>query len=264
MAPAQLSRLRPQISALSSLFEHPPIYIQSLTALLETYRSEIEVSVDGITPFIMIKKMNVPEVVISQLEVSFNHLVKIFPQQAVKIAKEIWNRDFFEYKRLSIQLLSRLSGDNLHIFIDHLAQWVNKDIEAPILTVILETARENPELRKDIRWLELITTWVSSNDIRLKKVGLRSINDLIKMENQFPDPVLINKFKPAFSNPGISIYAELIEVIQTMASLSLNETAAFLISLGVQNPEPETKKFIRKCAQFFPPTLAERIKIAEK
>jgi hypothetical protein len=260
MAPAQLSRLRPQISALSSLFEHPQTYIKSLTTLLEQYRSEIEVSADGISPHSLIKKMNVPEIVISQLIISFNHLVKTFPQQTIEIAKEIWNREYFEYKQLSIHLLSKLPGKELPIYLDHLAQWVKNDTEAPILTVILETARENPELQRDSGWLELISAWVASEDIRLKKIGLRSITDLIKMENQFPDPARIRKIRPAFSNPGISINLELMEITKLMASLSLNETAAFLISLGIQNPDPETKKFLRKCAQFFPPALSERIK----
>lgn len=260
MAPTQLSRLRPQISALSSLFEHPQTYLTSLTVLLEQYRSEVEIASDGITPHSLIKKMNVPEVVISQLEISFNHLVPKFPQQAIEIAKEIWNREFLEYKRLSIQLLSRLPDDELHIYLDHLAHWVNNETEAPIISVILETARENSDLWHHPRWIELITDWISSDEIRLKKIGLRSITDLIQKENQFPPPDLIKKIKPAFSRPGISINTELMEMIKIMASLSLNETAAFLISLGVQDPDPETKKFLRKCAQFFPSTLAERIR----
>ena len=262
MAPAQLSRLRPQISALSSLFEHPKRFINSLTALLEQYRSELEISADGISPHSLVKRMNVPEIVISQLILSFNHLVKIFPLQTIEIAKEIWNREFFEYKQLAIHLLSKLPGEELPTYLDHLTHCVNNETEGPILSVILETARENPELRRDIGWQELITAWVASDDIRLKKIGLRSITDLIKMENQFPNPTLIKKIRPAFSNPGISINLELMEIIKIMASLSLNETAAFLISLGVHNPDPETKKFLRKCAQFFPSELADRIKSA--
>ena len=82
MAPAQLSRLRPQITALASQFEDVDAYLLSLTALFKTYSSDIDIAASGITPHSLMPKLNIPMVVINQLEISFNHLGKTYPDQA--------------------------------------------------------------------------------------------------------------------------------------------------------------------------------------
>jgi hypothetical protein len=66
--------------------------------------------------------------------------------------------------------------------------------------------------------------------------------------------------KPVFLNPYIAIQADLLDLVNILADYSINETAAFLIAIGVQNPNNDISKFLRKCAVFFPPPLSERIK----
>ena len=260
MAPAQLSRLRPQITALSSLFEHPSAYIKSLENLLEKYQSDIDISSSRIESYSLIKRMNIPEIVISQLDISFNHLVRSYPEKAIEIAEAIWKNEHFEYKQIAFLLLSKLPINKVHVFFDSVDQWITHETETPVFHSLLETIRLNQSLSQNDRWIDKITSWAISDNIRLRKFGLIGFIDFIQAGKQYPPPELIKKFKVVFSNPNIKTNTETLELIKILASYSSNETAALLISLGINNPKPEVKKFIRKCLHLFPQSLAERIK----
>lgn len=259
MSPAQLSRLRPQISALSSLFDKPEKYIDSLTKLLEKYRSDVDTSSDSISSYSMVSRLNVPDIVISQLEISYNHLVREYPQQTTEIANKIWDNEYFEYKQLALGLLSKLPISSLEKYFDFIQEKITEETETPIFSVILDIANSNLGIQKNESWLNILTSWVSSEDKRLKKIGLQAFLNLIRDQNQFPAPDQLKIIRPIFINPTLAINADLLELVEVLSDLSINEAAAFLISIGVQNPKPDVAKFMRKCAKFFPEPLFDRI-----
>jgi len=260
MSPAQLSRLRPQISALSSLFDQPEKYIDALTKLLEQYRNDVEPTSDGIQPYSLVKKLNVPGVVISQLDVSYNHLVKAHSQQTIEIAKTIWKCDYIEYKQLSLLLLSKLPEKFSDSYYSFITENISEESETPLYFFLVEIASKNSEIQQDHRWMNIFISWVVSPDKRLKKFGIQAAVDFIQSLKQYPSPEFMKLIKPVFLNPYIAIHADLLGLVNLLADYSINETAAFLISIGVQNPNNDISKFLRKCAVFFPPPLSERIK----
>lgn len=260
MAPAQLARLRPQITALSTLFEQPDSYISALTALLQMYRSEIDFSTAGITPHSLIKRFNVPEIVITQLSISFNHLCHVFPDQAITIANRIWEKDQFEFKQIAILLLSNLEEPYRITFYNFVSRHLSSETENPVFSILLDTINSSEGLRNDPRWIEIIDGWIFSQETQLKKYGLRAMTDLVAAEKEFPRPQILSKLKPIFAESTLPLYGELLNLIGQLTEISVNETSAILISLGIQNPNPQTHKFIRKCLNFFPDELALRIK----
>ena len=262
MSPAQLSRLRPQISALSSLFEDPDSYIKSLSILLEKYQSDIGISADGISPYTLVKKFNVPEIVISQLGVSFNHLVKTYSIHAIEIAGKLWEKEQLEYKLLSLKILSKLPVESLDVYFDHIKNYIDADTDFYIFSSILDASRSNPSILGSSTWLNIIFEWASAQEARLKKIGIKAIREVIEKKEQYPPPQLMKRITPIFLSPSIAINGELYELVKVLAKLSINETTAFLISMGMINPNPDISKFLRKCAPLFPEALAEKVKIA--
>jgi hypothetical protein len=176
------------------------------------------------------------------------------------IAEELWSREYFEYKQLSLLLLSRLPSEQLDGFFDHIAHALTSDTESPILSVVLELARSKPEIRFDDRWLRIITVWASADDTHLKKFGLKAMADFMNGNSQIPLPDIFKVIKPVFSNPNIAINSELLNLTRELVSHSINETAAFLISVGIQYPTPEVRKFIRRCTPLFPDPAASQIR----
>lgn len=260
MTTAQLSRLRPQINALSSLFEDPQSYIAGLTAMLNKYRNEADYSPTGITAHSLIARMNIPDIVITQLGISFNHLVKVYSDQAISIANQLWEKEYFEYKQLSILLLSKLPPERIEHFFNFITTQVHNESETPIFSASINAAHSVPIIRTDKRWHDLVLAWASANEVYIKKIGLQAIAELVSMDSNYPLPELLKSIKPIFIDPNITIRSELLDLVKSLIALSSNETAAFLISLSIQNPKPEMDKFVRKCLPFFPDSLAEKIK----
>lgn len=260
MATAQLSRLRPQINALSSLYKDPQAYIAGLTAMLNKYRNEVDYSSAGITAHSLIARMNIPDIVITQLGISFNHLVKVYSDESITIANQLWEKEYFEYKQLSILLLSKLPPEQIEHFFNFITTKVNNESETPIFSAIIDTAHSVPIIRTDKRWHNLVIAWASANEVYIKKIGLQAMTELVLIESNYPFPELVKAIKPIFIDPNISIRSELLDLVKSLISLSSNETAAFLISLSIQNPKPEVDKFVRKCLPFFSDNLAEKIK----
>lgn len=260
MAPAQLSRLRPQITALASQFEDVDTFLLSLTALLKEYSSDIDNAASGITPYSLMPKLNIPAVVINQMEISFNHLGKAHPNQAINIAERLWKRDQFEYKKIALLLLISLPLESLNKYFNNLGIWIDKDTEKLIIDVILEAAKKNSTIGSQVQWKELVFRWIGASDTRLKKFGLEAIANFIQSNPDYPLPEIFKRIEPVFSQPHITINADLIYLIEVLASNSVNETAAFLILLSIHNPNSDTCSFIRKCLPVFPDFLAEKIK----
>jgi len=260
MAPAQLSRLRPQIIALSSLFEQPHQYIKALVALLEKYRSEVDISTAGIKPHSLIRKLNIPQILTEQLGISFNHLCNQYPEEAIQIAKSIWDLDYFEYKQISLLLLSNLPNDFQDNFFSHILHDVTHESPSPIFSIILEIMEQDLDQENANNWLVIINSWLESEHLYLRKQGVRTLSKFLKARNQFLPPQISSSLSQIFSNPTISMQGELIELVKILSAISLNEAAALLISLGVQNPHKDTRVFLRKCAFLFPENIAKTIR----
>ncbi|MCD6356761.1 MAG: DNA alkylation repair protein [Anaerolineaceae bacterium] len=251
MAPVQLERLRPQINAVASLFEKYDLFIKSLVSLLESYSSEINISPSQISPYSLIQKLNVPQVVLNQLEVSFSHLTPIYPTQAKKIADHLWKKEYFEYKEIALLISSNLPPDEINWFFNKIEQWINKDTETPIVDIVLGIMKKNEDLITNNKWFFLIKKWIYSKNNHLKKIGLFALSDLIALNSYQNLPAVFHLIEPIISKPNVSINSNLIKVIKTLVDKSESETAAFIIHLATLYPTPELLLFIRKCLPFF-------------
>jgi hypothetical protein len=260
MPSVQLERLRPQINAIVLQYENCNLFTSSLIALLESYSGEIDHSPTKISPFSIIPRMNVPMVVLSQLEISLKHLAKIFPDQTKMIVKEIWDYGFFETKKIALFLLSNLPAHKSHSFFEEIEAWVKDDIELPILLEILENINNSITLSQDPEWMRLIGTWLSSKIERLNKIGLKALINHIQTNPIKDLPSVFQIIEPLLSDPHISINNELLELVKTLIEVSQAETAAFLIHLSVMYATKETLSFIRKCLSMFDPYFASEIK----
>jgi len=260
MPAAQLSRLQPQINALSSLFGTPATYVEALSGLLEKYRGELDHSAADITAYSLIKRLNVPDIVLSQLGISYNYLAATYPEQAVSIADVIWEYAYFEYKQLALNLLSKLPDEQIAIFFERITRWVQEDTEVPIISEILNIGKSNSKISSHPSWIALIANWSNSDDFHLAKIGLRALKDFIAVNKSYPLPGIFIVIQPIFAYPNIKIHTELLELVKALIHNSMNETAAFMISLAIQYPHLEMQKFIRKCIPFFPDLAAQKIK----
>ena len=251
MPSVQLERLRPQINAIITQYGNSDMFTRSLISLLKSYSGSIDRSPSQFAAYSLIPRLNVPQVVLNQLDISLKHLASTYPSQTKIIIEKLWEQQYFEPKKIALILLSNLHAQEKDFYFEKIYIWVDADIEGPIIDVILENAIENKDIFSSKQWLALVEEWLYSKIIRLQKIGLMAITDLIDVDTYHNLPAIFHLIEPMLSKPHVSINKDLITLIHSLIKASQPETAAFLIHLSIMYPKPEVYALIRKCISFF-------------
>lgn len=259
MPSVQLERLRPQINAIVTQYENSEMFTRSLISLLKSYSSEIDRSPSQITAYSLIPRLNVPQVVLNQLEISLKHLAHTYPSQTKIIIEKLWEQEYYELKKIALILLSNLHSQEEFFYFEKINKWVHTDIEEPIIDVIIENAIKNKGIFTNKRWFALVEEWLYSKTIRLQKIGLKAIVSLIGVDTFRTLPAIFHLVEPILSKPHVSINNDLITLIHSLIKISQPETAAFLIHLSIMYPKPEVFALIRKCIPFFDPYYSSEV-----
>jgi len=259
MPSVQLERLRPQINAIITQYENSDMFTRSLISLLKSYSEDIDYNPSQITAYSLIPRLNIPQVVLNQLEISLKYLANTYPSQTKSIVEKLWEQRYFETKKIALILLSNLHSQEKDFYFKKLNIWVDADIEGPIIEVILENAIKNKDIFESKQWLTLIEEWLYSKINHLRKIGLTAIADLIDADTYHNLPAIFHLVEPMLSKPHISINKDLISLIHSLIKASQPETAAFLIHLSIMYPEPEVYALIRKSIPFFDQYYASEV-----
>ena len=251
MPSVQLERLRPQINAIVTQYENSEIFTKSLISLLKSYSEDIDYSPSQIRAFSLTPRLNVPQVVLNQLEISLKHLARTFPSPTKSIIEKLWEQEYFEPKTLALILLSNLDAQENDFYFEKINKWVDEDIEEPIITVVFENAFANKDIFASEQWLTLAEKWLYSKNDRIRKIGFRAITSLIDADVHQNLPAMFRLVEPMLSKPHVLINKDLTTLIHSLIKASQPETAAFLIHLSVMVPKPEVYALIRKCLPFF-------------
>ncbi len=260
MPSVQLERLRPQINAIVTQYEHSEIFTRSLISLLKSYGGDIDSSPSQIYAHSLIPRLNVPQVVLNQLEISLKHLACTYPSQTKSIVEKLWEQQYFEIKKIALILLSNFPTQEKDFYFKKTSKWVDADIEEPLIDVILENAIKNKDIFSSEQWLNLIKEWLYSKKNRFRKIGLAAVSDLINADTYHNLPAIFHLVEPMLSEPHISINKDLITLIHSLIKASQPETAAFLIHLSIMHPKPDIYSLIRKCLPFFNQYYASEIR----
>jgi hypothetical protein len=160
MPSVQLERLRPQINAIITQYENSETFTRSLISLLKSYSGDIDHSSSQISAYSLIPRLNVPQIVLNQLEISLKYLARTYPSQTKSIVEKLWEEQFFEPKIIALALLSNLHAQERDFYFEKINIWVDADIEGPIIDVILENAIKNKDIFESKRWLALVEEWL--------------------------------------------------------------------------------------------------------
>jgi len=251
MPSVQLERLRPQINALVTQYENSEMFTRSLISLLKSYSEDIDYSPSQIRAYSLIPRLNVPQVVLNQLEISLKYLARTFPSHTKSIVEKLWEQQCFELKTISLILLSNLEVQEIDFYFKIISKWVDAEIEEPIINVVLENALANEDIFTNKQWLTLVEKWLYSKNDRIRKIGIKAIAGMINTNAYHNLPAMFRLIEPILSKPHVSINKDLIVLIHSLIKASQPETAAFLIHLSVMYPKPEVNALIRKCLPFF-------------
>ena len=255
MPSVQLERLRPQINVIATQYKNSEIFTSSLISLLKSYSEDVDYSSFKITPFSLIPRLNVPIIVLNQLEISLKHLARTYPSQTKLTVEKLWEHQYYETKIIAIVLLSNLQPQELDYYFEKISMWVDEEIEKPIIDAVLVNAIKNKNIFENKRWLALIEEWLFSKKIRFQKIGLAAIVDLINIDTYHNLPVVFQLVEPILSKPRLSLNKDLTTLIHSLIKASQPETAAFLIHLSIMYPNLKSKPLFVSAYHFLINTI---------
>ena len=112
MPAAELSKLQAQISAISTQFGEPRIFIRSLLTLMELYSDQHYKTGDLSRIQHLIPEYRLPALVIQQLTYSLSSLTADYPIPAIQIMDALWQEKYFEARLMAAIMLGFLPAQN--------------------------------------------------------------------------------------------------------------------------------------------------------
>lgn len=251
MPAAELSRLKAQISAISTQFGQPAQFLHSLISLMELYadqhlRAGEQSRLEHLHP-----EYHLPAVVIQQLGKTLSTLTFQQPNVAMKTMDALKEDKHFEAKLLAAEMLGSFPPKYTDVVLSRQQTWIQPGEDELLLNKILESCNRFYVDTDADGWLKQIGRWLQDKDLRFIKIGLQAllllINDAkyFKFEKSFP------LLEPVFLNPVLGLQREALEVLKSLINRSEMESLAFVRSILIKTQDEDSLRFIRRCIPLF-------------
>ena len=247
MPAAELSRLQAQISAISTQFDEPRIFLRSLLTLMELYSDQHYKPGNFSGVQHLLPEYRLPALVIQQLSASLSSLTADHPISAMQIMDALWQAKHFEARLMAAVMLGSLPAQPIEPVMDRINNWVNSEEDKDLITALLNSANRLLRAEKMEVWLNQINHWLRFDNEGLVKIGLQALHVILN------DPKFVNSEKifpllePVILHPILSLQKELLSMVELLAHHSEMETTAFLRSVLAQTNDAEVIRFVRRC-----------------
>ena len=247
MPAAELSRLQAQISAISTQFDEPRIFLRSLLTLMELYSDQHYKPGNLSRVQHLFPEYHLPALVIKQLTSSLSSLTADHPIPAMQIMDTLWQAKHFEARLMAAVMLGSLPAQPIEPVMDRINNWVNPEEDKDLITALLNSANRLLRAEQMGVWLNQINHWLGFDNEGLVIIGLQALHVILN------DPKFINSEKifpllePVILHPILSLQKELLSMVELLADHSEMETTAFLRSVLAQTNDAEVIRFVRRC-----------------
>ena len=247
MAPVELSRLKPQISALMLQHEDCDRFMRYLVALMEDNRDKTKPHF--LRRISLLPTFNIPKIVKSELESAFIEFAKQEGDSTLPIADALWDFNSYETKILAITILASIESQDHHQLVERLAMWIDPKTDPVLVSELLSHSIKNLRILENDALYNLIAHWLGSKEKEIKRTGLKSIILVIASKGFTNLPRIFQLLDPVIEQPDVQVQGDLLSLIRKLIDYSQAETASFLFSRYQLTQNKNTTIFIRKCIQ---------------
>lgn len=247
MAPVELSRLKPQITALMLQHEDCDRFMHYLVALMEDYRDKTKPHF--LQRISLLPTFNIPTIVKSELESAFIELAIKEGDSTLPIADALWDFNSYETKIFAITILANIESQDHHQLVGRLAIWIDPKVDPVLISELLNRSIKNLRILENDAFYKLIAQWLGSKEKEIKRTGLKSISLIIASKGFTYLPEIFRLLDPVIEQPDFQVRSDMLFLIRNLINYSQAETASFLFSKYQLIQNENTKIFIRKCVQ---------------
>jgi hypothetical protein len=259
MPAIQLSKLKNQINQVVAQFNHPDIFLHELRGLSEFYANRVHrVGLMG-EPEPIQNHFNLPKPFLRQLQLAIIDLPAIYPDEAVTLARKLWNQPYYEFQLLSAYLLGFVpitrATEVLHIIQQFALSCQDKNILMELAEASSnKIGHEHPDLL-----LKQIEEWMDCPEKNLNRLGLYALAK-VSDEKDFENlPGVFTLIAPLTRKIDKRFKNEILQVVISITKRSPTETAYLLKNNWTIFNQPDTAWLIRQCLEYFPAELRKSL-----
>lgn len=252
MPAIQPARLRQQAALLAQHFDQPDAFVRNMQFVLDFYAERIRRPGLKGKPAAILPAYQVPQPVLRYLLQELAPLAAADPETGMELCDTLWDQDILEYRLLACLLLGNIPVDSPEPVLRRVRLWVAFQPENMLLEVLfgsglLYLRRQYPQAV-----LDLAESWLLGSTPLEKQLGLRILSSLIKEPGFDNLPVLFRMIHPLCQSNPAEVRPDLLDLLESLARRSPQETAHFLRQTVNLPDSPQTPWLIRQVLHAFP------------
>ncbi len=254
------ARLKQQAALLAGQYDDPPAYVRSLHHLMEFYSERAIKPGAAMESHSLLPSYHVRQPVLRQVLFELSPYVEEDSQTCLALLDRLWEEPYLEFRLLAIGVLGQLPVEETDQLLERLEAWLRTNPEERILTAMLTQGLSRLRREKPAELDRLIEKWLLSPDLLEKQLGLRALIPVLQDPAFQNLPVYYRLVMPLVrQSPGV-LRPDILDVIDSLARCSPQETAFFLRQALMMANSPDAAWFIRQSARSFPPGIQEELR----
>jgi hypothetical protein len=248
-----LAKLKIQAANLAEKFDQPEKFVKELHALCDVYAERTRRPGQAGEPPPLLSTYKLPSPVLRQVLKEITPYLRSQRQAALRLADALWAEPFLEFRLLAASVLGSISPQPVETLLERVQAWTLPGLDDRLLTALISDGLARVRAEETALYLDLIKTWLESQDVFSQRLGLRALLFLLNSSSFENMPLAMRLLAPVLRAGHSRLKPDLLDVIQALALRSPRETAFFLRqNLAVKNDNPGTPWLIRNSLGCFP------------
>lgn len=246
------SRLQKQIRLCFAKQSNAELFVTAIKDLLETYSDHTYRPGELSTLPSSLRSYHVPQPLIRSLKSELASLSQSHPEQALTIAKYMWEQPFQECKHLAISILENLPLEIEKELFRIAEQWVSTCIHNDLIQSIAQHIINPIRTKQPASLIDQAQKWVVDERLNVRTFGF-FVLEQISLSISFGDlPLLFRIISPYLKRCPAQISPHIVSICSNLIAKSPKEMAYLMHAAVIENPSADAKKLIKSCLHTFP------------
>lgn len=252
MAAVNLLQLRKEINALLWKFTDPEAFEKELYELFEKYRSSRNPTGMAILLTMHSTELNVPLIVLRELEVALFNTVNEQPEAALKLSDRLLESETIEVRTIGARILGLTPIAYSSEVFRRIENWTHHDHPAGELRIFIRNAGSLVRRTDAERLLERARVWVQAPDVNEKELGIEVLIYLVEYDDFQNLPAVFVLLESLLRSRLTTLQPEITELVEKLLNRSVIETS-YTIRLMLESDDPGvmTVRIARKLLHLF-------------
>lgn len=231
----------------------PERFRRSLNQLFEQYTDLAYKPGKGAVTSIRATELNIPPLVLRELEIALYQSVREHPQAAVDLCDLLWQDSNTEMRTIAAKMLGQLPAEFGDEVLLRIEKWAGEQADPFFEKVLLQSATISIRRNEPDELMKKAKEWCRENAVKQQQVGLQTLIILAEDPNYINLPAIFMALEPLFENAPAVLHAHMIDLLTTLLERSPVETSFFIRQMLERSPTRTALRISRKMLPLLSP-----------